>query len=501
MPTGVPTTTTATSPLIDVPERGLRRIGVYGLFIALGSFMFGYDTGVISGALLFIKRDLGLSDFQQGSVVSVLLIGAIIGAITEGRIADRIGRRAALGLIGVTFAVGLAVAALAHSYGVLLVGRVIIGFGVGGVSALIPTYLSEISPAQIRGRVLSLNQLLITIGLLVSYIVDLVFSGSEDWRAMFWVGVIPSAALVFVSLRVPESFSWQFHHGKVKEAKSAMTSLGGAEAAQQAIDNMKREDEAQQRAKTEQETGRRGLRVLSAPRLRAAVVVAVTLAVLQQFVGINTIMYYAPTIMENVGLSASNAILYSVFIGVINLATTIVSFRLVDRVGRRPLLLGSLGGMLVTLVLLGLSFVADWPAQISLLFILLYIISFAIGMGPVFWVLVAEIFPPGDRAQGTSLASTFNWSANFAVSLAFLPLIAAIGQGETFWLFAVVCVFAVWFVGRYVPETRQREFLEVDEELQARWKGEYPAHTGPRAPAGKPQVHHVDTGFQEGAAS
>jgi SP family galactose:H+ symporter-like MFS transporter len=233
---------------------------------------------------------------------------------------------------------------------------------------------------------------------------------------------------------------------------------------------------------------RRGMRVLTSPRLRAAVAVSVTLAVLQQFVGINTIMYYAPTIMENTGLSASNSILYSVFIGVINLATTIVAIRLVDRVGRRPLLLVSLGGMLVTLVLLGLSFVADWPSQISLLFILMYIVAFAIGMGPIFWVLVGEIFPTEDRAQGTSLASTFNWTANFAVSLAFLPLIAAIGQGETFWLFAVVCVFAIWFTDRYVPETKNREFLQVNEELQERWKGEYPGQTGPPAPAGKPRA-------------
>jgi MFS transporter, SP family, galactose:H+ symporter len=491
MATGVPTSATAKSPLIDVPEQALRKIRGYGFLIALGSFMFGYDTGVISGALLFIKHDLGLSDFQQGSVVSILLIGAIIGAITEGRIADRIGRRAALGLIGVTFAVGLAIAALAQSYGVLLAGRVVIGFGVGGVSALIPTYLSEISPAQIRGRVLSLNQLLIVIGLLFSYIVDLVFASSEDWRAMFWVGVIPSVALILASLRLPESFLWQFHHDKVDEARSAMTSLGGAEAAQQALDVMQGETEARQRAKAEGAKTKeeaRGMRVLTAPRLRAAVAVSVTLAVLQQFVGINTIMYYAPTIMENTGLSASNSILYSVFIGVINLATTIMAIRLVDRVGRRPLLLVSLGGMLVTLVLLGLSFVADMPSQISLLFILLYIVAFAIGMGPIFWVLVGEIFPTEDRAQGTSLASTFNWTANFAVSLAFLPLIAAIGQGETFWLFAVVCVFAIWFTDRYVPETKNREFLAVNEELQERWEGEYPGQTGPPAPAGKPRA-------------
>jgi len=160
-----------------------------------------------------------------------------------------------------------------------------------------------------------------------------------------------------------------------------------------------------------------------------------------------------------------------VAIGVINLAMTIVSLRLIDRIGRRPLLIVSLAGMLVSLVLLGLTFVADLSSVITLLCILIYIVSFAVGMGPVFWVLLGEIFPPRARAEGVSAGSTVNWLSNFAVSLAFLPLVSAIGQGETFWAFAVVCAFAVWFVGRYVPETRSRNFAEVDRDLQARWTG------------------------------
>jgi sugar porter (SP) family MFS transporter len=474
MATGIPTTPTADSPLVDFPDEALKKVGRWALMIAVGSFLFGYDTGVISGALLFIKQDFGLTAFQQGSVVSVLLLGAIAGALLVGRVADRLGRKTTLRVVALIFAAGIAIAALSNGYAVMLVGRLVMGLGVGGVSALVPTYLSEISPAQIRGRVLTLNQLLITVGLLVSYVVDLAFAGSQDWRAMFAIGLIPALGLALATLRLPESPSWLIHHGQSEQAKSEITAVAGPKAAEKTMAQFAREEEQRKCAGAAQESGASRWRVLRAPRLRAAVVVGLTLAALQQFAGINTVIYYAPTIMQNTGLSASNSILYSVFIGVINLATTIVSLRLVDRVGRRPLLLVSLLGMLVSLAFLGLSFVAGWSSALTLIFILLYIVAFAIGMGPVFWVLLGEIFPTQDRAVGVGAGSTVNWTANFLVSLAFLPLLDAIGTGQTFWLFGVVCAFGIWFVGRYVPETKDREFPEVDADLQARWKGDGP---------------------------
>ena len=473
MATGVPTIETAKSPLIDVPEKGLRQIGRWGLLIAIGSFLFGYDTGVISGALLFIKEDLRLSDFEQGTVVSVLLLGAIAGALVVGRISDRIGRKKTLGLVALIFSVGILIATVANSYTVMLIGRVIMGLGVGGVSAIVPSYLSEISPAQIRGRMLTLNQLLITVGLLVAYLVDWAFAGSENWRAMFAVGLIPSVALVLGSLRLPESPAWLLNQGKESQVRSLVTSVASDQAADRVIESHRREQEQRRATGTSE---RKGWRALTAPRLRAAMVVGLTLAALQQFAGINTVIYYAPTIMQDTGLSATNSILYSVVIGVINLGMTIVSLRLIDRVGRRPLLLVSLVGMFGSLLVLGLAFVAGWSSLTILLFILLYIVAFAIGMGPVFWVLLGEIFPIQNRAAGVSAGSTMNWTANFAVSLAFLPLLDAIGTGQTFWLFAVVSAFGIWFVGRYVPETKDREFPEVDAELQARRKGDALPH-------------------------
>jgi MFS transporter, SP family, galactose:H+ symporter len=471
MATGIPTTPTTDSNLVDFSDSALRKIARYALLIALGSFLFGFDTGVVSGALLFIKQDFGLNAFEQGSVVSVLLLGAIAGALTVGRLSDRYGRKKTLAAVALTFAIGIALAATASGYGMMLIGRIIMGLGVGGVSALVPTYLSEISPPQIRGRIMTLNQLLIVIGLLVSYLVDWAFAGSENWRAMFAIGLIPAVGLVIGSFRLPESPAWLMNHGKAKEARAVIAAVAGEEAADKTMVHFQAEEDTRKR-ESSGETARKGWSVLSAPRLRAAMIVGLGLAALQQFAGINTIMYYAPTIMQDTGLSSSNSILYSVFIGIINLAATVVSLRLVDRWGRRPLLLVSLLGMFITLAGLGFSFVAGLGSGITLLFILLYIVAFAIGMGPVFWVLLGEIFPRKERAVGVSAGSTMNWTANFVVSLAFLPLLDAIGTGQTFWLFGVVCASGIWFVGRYVPETKDREFPEIDADLQARHRGE-----------------------------
>lgn len=473
MPTGIAGTPTGDSPLSEVPRRGLHRVRLWGVVITLGSFLFGYDTGVVSGALLFIRREFGLNAIEQGSVVSVLLLGAIVSALLTGRVANRLGRRWTLLTLALVFVAGIAIAALSTSYPMLVAGRVVMGLGVGGVSAVVPTYLSEISPPQIRGRVLTLNQLLITVGLLVSYLVDLAFTGTQNWRAMFAVGAIPAAVLAIGCLLLPESPAWLIANGRVAEAKAVIACVVDEPTADAYAERFRRQEA--ERRREHRDRGRPGLRALLAPHVRAALVVGLTLAVVQQFGGINTIIYYAPSIMVTTGLSASNSIVYSVFIGAINLAMTVVALRLIDRLGRRPLLLGSLTGMLVTLALLGLSFVAHLSPVVTLIFILLYIVSFAVGMGPVFWVLLGEIFPPRERAQGVAAGSTVNWLSNFIVSLSFLPVIGVIGRGQTFWLFAVICAFGLWFAGRYVPESRNRRFDEVDADLQERWSGHAPA--------------------------
>ncbi|WP_030813270.1 sugar porter family MFS transporter [Streptomyces sp. NRRL F-2799] len=463
-------------PVTELPPEGLRKVYRWAALIAVGGFLFGYDTGVVSGALLFITEDFHLSAAEQGTIVSVLLIGAMAGALLAGRLADGIGRRKAVALEGAVFIVGTAIAATAPTYWQLLVGRVVLGLAVGAASATVPVYLSEISPTAIRGRVLSANQLMITVGILVSYLIDLAFSGSGDWRLMFALGAVPASVLTLCALLVlPESLPWLARKGRWTEAREVLTLVLPKDDAERVVTALRHRDGSH--------APRPGWRTLLGPKVRPALIVGVTMAVIQQFGGINTIIYYAPTIIEKTGLSASNSIFYSVFIGVINLVMTIVATKLIDRAGRRTLLLISLAGMAVLVALLGLSFIAGWNSELSLLCMILYIAAYAGGLGPIFWVLVGELFPPAVRALGSSTATTTNWISNFAVSQAFLPLAAAIGQGETFLVFAAICFCGLLFVARFVPETKDRSFDEVDAALQARFGRSGPAgeDTGRRA--------------------
>ncbi|QFG20170.1 sugar porter family MFS transporter [Actinomadura sp. WMMB 499] len=454
-------------PLAGVPPAGLRKIWTWGILIALGGFLFGFDTGVISGALLFVRTDFGLNSFQQGTVVSVLVLGAMAGALTSGRIADRFGRRRALEIEGLVFLVGTVVAVFAPGYGTLLAGRLILGLAVGAASATVPIYLSELAPKDIRGRLLTLNQLMITVGILVAYLVNLAFSGSGDWRAMIAVGSLPALLIVVAAVLIlPESGVWLLQRGRRGECRELIASVTDTATADRLIERYDR------RTAEEAERGEphgTGPRALAARRVRPALAVGLVLAALQQFAGINTIIYYAPTIIERTGLTASNAIAYSIAIGVINLLMTIVAIRAIDRAGRRRLMVASLAVMTVTMVLLGLSFVAGWPSELSLVFMVVYIAGYAAGLGPVFWTMIGEIFPARVHAAGSSASTAVNWASNFAVSLAFLPIASAIGQGETFWIFAAISLLGLLFVVRYVPETKGREYERIDADLQHRF--------------------------------
>jgi len=452
---------------VELTGAGKRRIWTWAFVIAVGGFLFGYDTGVISGALLFIKTDFHLSSTEQGAVVSVLLLGAMVGALGEGRVADSFGRRKVLGLVGVIFLIGTAIAVFATGYAVLLIGRVVLGLAVGSASALVPTYLGELAPAQIRGRVLTLNQLMITIGIMVAYLVNLAFSSSQSWRGMLAVGAVPAIVILVGALTmIPESPSWLLTNDRTDEAQKVYSRVVGDEDGQQLLKDRQQELEEEEQRSGGEKVGWRGLFDRA---VRPALIVGVVLAALQQFGGINTIIYYAPTIMEKTGLTASNSIYYSVAVGVINLLMTIVSLWIVGRMGRRKLLLFSMAVMVVTLAVMGLSFVASWNSLLSLVFMVLYIAGFAIGMGPLFWVLIGEIFPPNASATGSGAATAVNWASNLIVSQVFLIVVGAIGLGQTFWCFAAICVFALFFISKYVPETKDRDFPEIDADVQRRF--------------------------------
>lgn len=452
-------------PVTTASPGGLRKIKRWAAMIAVGGFLFGFDTGVVSGALLYIRQDFSLNSIEQSSVVSILLIGSATGAMGAGKLADRWGRRRLLGLAGVVFLVGTVLAVFSTGYGMLMVARIVLGLAVGTASALVPVYLSEISPTQIRGQLLTLNQLMITVGILVAYLVNLTFASSGHWRAMFACGAVPAVVIIVASLcYLPESPQWLIAHGQAERVRVGIAAVSDAATADRLVDQAQQRI-AKERAKPSSGGGRR----LLAPDVRPALVVGLTLAAVQQFGGINTIIYYAPTIIEQTGLNASNSIFYSVAIGVINLVMTLVAIKLVDRIGRRPMVLISLAVMGGSVFLLGLAFVAHLSSALTLLFMVIYIAAFAGGLGPVFWTLIGEIFPPTVRAEGSSVSTAVNWVSNFLVSLAFLPLASAIGQGETFWIFAGICVLAFLFVSRFLPETRGRDAEQIEADLDRRF--------------------------------
>jgi sugar porter (SP) family MFS transporter len=446
---------------------------------ALGGFLFGFDTGVVSGALLYVRDDFGgLSSFQQGAVVSGTLLGAMFGALAGGAAADRFGRRRTIFVVAIAFVVGIVVIVVAQSPPVLIAGRFIVGLGVGGASMSVPLYISELAPADVRGRLVSTNQLMITSGIVCAYLVDYAFASGGEWRWMFGVGLVPAMILGAAILFMPESPRWLVAHGRVDAARSVLARVHDEGALE---DELRVVQESPKRA---------GLRALLAPGLRLALMLGIGLAVLQQVTGINTVIYYAPTILNSTGISSSNSILASLAVGAINVVMTIVSMSVIDKVGRRPLLLGSLAGMVVSLTLLGLtlqlSSLGSAVHWLTLLFLITYVASLAIGLGPVFWLLIAEIYPLRVRGEAMSVASAFNWLANFAVGLTFLLLIDAVGRPVTFWFYAVIGVVAIVFTFKLVPETKGRTLEEIEEDLPRRFGRRRPAAvvpSGRRSPA------------------
>jgi SP family galactose:H+ symporter-like MFS transporter len=412
----------------------------WAISAALGGFVFGYELAVISGALLFLRDDFALSGFEQGALVSIVPLGAMAGSLLAGRLGDVAGRRRTLVLVAALFIAATAVAVMAPSYGVLLAARGLTGLAAGAGSSTVPLYLSEIAPPEMRGRFVGLNQLMITLGIVAAYLVGLALSSSGSWRGMFAAGFVPSTLMLVGMLRAPETPAWLEAHGR-----GGHTRRQGAHALR--------------------------LRELVRSAAAPALLIAVALAAMQQFSGINAVIPYSSSIMERAGLTASNSLLSSVLIGLANVAATVVSLRLVDRRGRRSLLLASAAGAGAGLALLGLTLemslsgAASW---LPLVFLLVYITSFAIGLGPIFWVLIAEIFPPEARAAGAGVATAVNWLSSFVVGLIFVPLSDAIGSGPMFWAFAAVCGFTVVFVRRYVPETKGRPFEEIAEDVSAR---------------------------------
>ncbi len=432
---------------------------------ALGGLLFRYDTGVISSALLFIRKAFDLSTSGESLVASIVLLGAMIGAVIAGDLSDRFGRRTVIFGTALLFVFGALVTALAPSALVLMLGRLIVGAAIGVASMLTPLYLAEIAPAATRGAVTSLNQLCITIGILVSYLVGYAFANAgEGWRWMLGLGAVPGAILAIGMLMLPESPRWLAGHGGFDAARDVLRRLRGADADIEAEVSQLRADLVREEGKATPWSA------LLAPRLRPALIVGAGLAAFQQITGINTVIYFAPQIFQAAGLSsASVAILATAGVGTVNVALTLVAIRLLDRVGRRPLLLLSLGGMAVCLGALAANFAFDATGElawITVAALAAYVAFFAVGLGPIFWLLIAEIFPLAVRARAMSIATIANWGFNLLVTISFLGLVSALGRPGAFLIYLILTVAAFLFTFRFVPETKGRSLEEIEADLE-----------------------------------
>lgn len=450
------------------PADGHRRVYLAAAVSALGGMLFGYDIGVISGAILFVKEEFSLSAGIEEVVVSSVLLGSLVGALVGGFLADRVGRRKLLIATAVVFGLGAIGAALSPSTILLITARIIAGVAIGIASFVAPLYISEIAPVEIRGRLVSLNQLAITVGIVVSYVADYALADAHAWRWMFALAAVPALAFGIGLFFIPDSPRWLVARGHADQAEVVLKRLRTPERAASELRAIQ-QSVAQQKGSWSELLG---------PVLRPAMIVGIGLAVAQQITGINTVIYYAPTIFRFAGLaSASVAILASVGVGVVNVIMTVVAMLLIDKVGRRPLLLISLAGMTLSLFILGLAFLMPhllamigWIAPISLM---AYVGFYAVGLGPVFWLVLSEIYPLRIRGRAMSIGTIANWGANLIVALTFLTLTQVLGKTATFWLYGAISIGAWLFAFFLVPETKGKTL----EEIEAHW------HTGkkPRA--------------------
>jgi SP family galactose:H+ symporter-like MFS transporter len=443
--------------------RGARFVYIAALFAALGGLLFGYDTGVISGALIFIKREFALTTAAEEVVVSGVLLGATIGAIFGGKAADRFGRRRVLLVTATIFGIGALASAVAPSPAILIVSRIVLGLAIGLASTNVPVYLSEVAPPHTRGWVVSLFQLAVTVGIVVAYLTDYAFAGVEGWRWMLGLAVAPALVFGGGMFFMPETPRWLIRGGHHEVAHRVLVRIRERADVHVEIEEIK--------ASLAQQAESGHWADLLRRQVRPALLIGLGLAIFQQITGINTVIYYAPRILQSAGFnSASGAILATVGVGIVNVGMTIVAMFLVDRVGRRPLLLIGIAGMIITLGVLGLSFRISNPsgelAWISVICLMGYVASFAISLGPIFWLLIAEIYPLRIRGLAEGTAATFNWASNLIVSLTFLTLVERLGASSTFFLYALASVLSWLFAYYFVPETKGRTL----EQIEAFWR-------------------------------
>ncbi|MCR8556262.1 sugar porter family MFS transporter [Mucilaginibacter sp. BJC16-A38] len=450
------------------------------LVAALGGFLFGFDTAVISGTVSLVKHDFNLDAIHEGWFVSCALLGCIIGVSISGKLSDKYGRKIVLILSAILFLASALGCMLSDSFTTLIIFRLIGGLGIGVASMVSPLYISEFSPSRFRGMMVSLYQLALTIGIVLAYFsnaylvnhsggsfgsgsMDRIFS-AEVWRAMLGLGALPAAVFLISLFMVPESPRWLLLRGQEQKAQDILTKIDGAHAAKNEIAAFKA---------TGDDDAAGSLKELFKPVYRKALWIGLLLPFLSQVCGINAVIYYGPRILEQAGFTLNNALGGQVTIGLVNVVFTFVAIFTIDKWGRRPLLFVGIGGAVLSLIVIGILFAAGLTSgPWILIFILAFIACFAFSFGPVCWVVIGEIFPNAIRGKAMALATLSLWIGNFLVGQLTPVMLEGLGSSWTFWIFAICCSPALWLTWKLIPETKGRSL----ENIESYWKESFSKH-------------------------
>ncbi|WP_165168424.1 sugar porter family MFS transporter [Rothia uropygialis] len=448
---------------------------------ALGALLFGYDNGIVAGAILFIPDEIPLTPLIEGMVVSSAVIGAMIGAISSGPVADRIGRQRVLLAASVVFLIGAAGSGFAPTAAVLVTSRLILGLGIGISSVVVPLYLAEMAPADKRGIATSMNQYMVIIGTGVAGGVAFTLSFSGSWRWMLVIGVFPALVLLGGMLLMPDTPRSLVRRGDPEMARSVLHRLREnpekAEEEFAEITELANDDPDQQASPADPSNAAlaraKGPGKFSERWVKRLLVVGVLLAVFQQVTGINAVVYYSPTVLTDLGLTPTQSLLFSFLNGILNIVTIAVTVQLkiVDRRGRKPMLLAGLAGLVISTAAIGLVTIFGAPGTatqivVTILAFVVFTNVFSATWGPVLWVMLAEIFPLRIRGFAMGIATLFNWLAAFAVSQAFPILQHGIGAGPIMIAFAIIGVIIMPIVARWVPETMDRSLEELENDFR-----------------------------------
>lgn len=451
---------------------------VIAVIAATGGLLFGFDTGVISGAIPFLQKYFSIDENKIETITTAVLVGAILGALLGGRLTDLLGRKKVILFSAVIFVVGAVWSGMAATPESLMIARLVLGTAIGVSSFAVPLYIAEIAPAKKRGALVSMFQLLITVGILASYLSDLVIANElypECWRMMFYVGVIPAAILLLGMFFLPETPRWLMQKGREAESRAILERIESADMLEQELKKIN--------AEIEKDKDRTGWRELLQPWMKTPLFIAISIMFFQQFVGINTVIYYSPKIFLMAGFEGNIAAIWaSVAVGVVNLLATIVSVYFVDRIGRRKLFFIGLTGITLSLASLGFCFLfhhnlGDLGKWTSILLVFLYIAFFAISIGPLGWLIISEIFPQKVRGLGASIGSLSVWVFNAIVTFTFFKIVNAltvkgteiIVEGEklgnpagAFFLYALIAMCALIWGYYYLPETKNVPLEDIE---------------------------------------